>query len=409
MSYSDDYKLLRRLYNQKNDFISLPSNNFEIINLKFHSQDLSEFPDRNVASNENLKDVFLKKLSENSSASSRLVEIFEIPDNSIEENNSFKYPIFKELSAERSKDVIILLHGLNEKSWDKYLPWAKRLFELTGKSIILFPISFHINRAPLFWSHPRMMNVVSSLRTQLYPSNECSSFLNASISTRLHLKPLRFLWSGLKTVYDMMQLLQEIRSDKHPSFEKNAKIDFFGFSIGAFLSEILLMWNPHGMLDESKLFIFCGGPTIDRMSPVSRFIMDSEANRAVHAYYVNDFETEIQTDTRLLRFFERPDNPGTVFRSMLNYERLKPLRESKLKAICNRITSLSLSKDSVMTPKNVSDTLMGENHDIPVTAVSADFPYEYDHVNPFPIHNKIENEVNEAFEYVFQYASGYLS
>jgi hypothetical protein len=46
---------------------------------------------------------------------------------------------------------------LYERSWLKYLAWALNLAELTGSYVILFPISFHINRSPATWKDPRTM------------------------------------------------------------------------------------------------------------------------------------------------------------------------------------------------------------------------------------------------------------
>lgn len=78
-----------------------------------------------------------------------------------EENYRFKYILIKDTGTARAKDAIFLFHGLNEKSWDKYLPWGLKLHEITGKAIILFPIAYHMNRAPLLWNNPRKMNLVA--------------------------------------------------------------------------------------------------------------------------------------------------------------------------------------------------------------------------------------------------------
>ncbi len=74
----------------------------------------------------------------------------------ISENQSFSYPVFVPGNVE-SKKVILLLHGLNERSWLKYLVWAYYLAENTDSYVILFPISFHINRSPASWKDPRAM------------------------------------------------------------------------------------------------------------------------------------------------------------------------------------------------------------------------------------------------------------
>ena len=69
-------------------------------------------------------------------------------DTLIAENRLFSYPVF--VPGNRKSDkVILLLHGLNERSWVKYLVWAYWLAKYTGSYVILFPISFHINRSPV--------------------------------------------------------------------------------------------------------------------------------------------------------------------------------------------------------------------------------------------------------------------
>jgi hypothetical protein len=62
-----------------------------------------------------------------------------------------------------------LLHGLNERSWDKFLPWAARLVESTARAVILMPIAFHMNRALAEWSLLRAMRTVSKQRKMDYP------------------------------------------------------------------------------------------------------------------------------------------------------------------------------------------------------------------------------------------------
>ena len=104
-----------------------------------------------------------------------------------------------------------MLHGFNEKYWDKYLPWAKRLMEQTGKAVVLFPIAFHMNRAPHEWCERRLMHEVSDLRKKTFPDVICSSLVNVAISTRLQAKPQRFVWSGLQTYYDVIRLIRHSR------------------------------------------------------------------------------------------------------------------------------------------------------------------------------------------------------
>ena len=63
-------------------------------------------------------------------------------DEAVEENRRFNYPIFIPRKTNSGKRVLLLLHGLNERYWDKYLVWAEYLALNTRNPVILFPIAF---------------------------------------------------------------------------------------------------------------------------------------------------------------------------------------------------------------------------------------------------------------------------
>jgi len=124
MNYTQSFRELKSLYSHEKDIIELPWSKVRIHNISF----LSDFPAEGFLNRE---------------------------DPLISENNSFSYPVF--IPADESTKVILLLHGLNERSWLKYLVWAYWLAENTSSYVILFPISFHINRSPESWKDPRIM------------------------------------------------------------------------------------------------------------------------------------------------------------------------------------------------------------------------------------------------------------
>lgn len=64
--------------------------------------------------------------------------ILHIDDSKVKENTTFRYPLFLPEGNE-APGAIFLLHGLNEKQWDKYLPWAYELCLKTGYAVLLFP------------------------------------------------------------------------------------------------------------------------------------------------------------------------------------------------------------------------------------------------------------------------------
>ena len=92
-------------------------------------------------------------------------------DESILENKRFYYPVFVPTKGQRKK-CIILLHGLNERSWEKYGCWAEELARLTGKPVLLFPLAFHMNRSPNDWYNPRVMRLYVKQRKDKYNETE---------------------------------------------------------------------------------------------------------------------------------------------------------------------------------------------------------------------------------------------
>ena len=70
------------------------------------------------------------------------VDLLDVEDRQIAENATFRYHVFAPTGGGRSSGMILLFHGFNERHWDKYLPWAAKLVESTGKSVVLFRSRF---------------------------------------------------------------------------------------------------------------------------------------------------------------------------------------------------------------------------------------------------------------------------
>ena len=326
-------------------------------------------------------------------------------DVEVRENRSFTYTVFSPIGKERANGAILLFHGLNEKFWDKYVPWAEELATRSGKAVILFPIAFHMNRAPSEWSNPRKMSEIAAERKRTLSPVEGASFVNAALSTRLQLAPERFLWSGLETYYDVIQLIDEIRDNLVPVVAPTAEIDLFGYSIGAFLVEMLMMENTRGLFDDSKAFLFCGGPTLAEMAPVSKYIMDSRANAALVSFYGEDFEEEIAANPPLKRLFERIQTLGTNFRSMLFPTQLREFRLQRLASVGKRLAALLLKRDRVMPIDAALRTLVeGLSPFRAPTVEVTDFAFDYSHEQPFPTVHAAADEVDRAIRTVMGHA-----
>ncbi len=325
-----------------------------------------------------------------------------ISDNAIQENIHFVYPVFKHKKQAKSSEVIILMHGLNERSWDKYLPWAERLAMDTGKTVLLFPISFHINRAPLIWSNPRAMMPFVKERKKRIGQSQALSFLNIALSDRMSDSPFRFYSSGKQTVLNVMNLVSQIKNGEHPYMCKNAKVDIFAYSIGGLISQLLLMANPEDLFSETKLFLFCSGAVFLEMNGNTKSIMDSEAFFTLRNYYDKLFKaTENSSITSVIN-----EQVNNAFQTMISLRR-KEERETFFEAARQRISTLSLKKDRVISTESIQKSL---GHQFISTSHSElDFAFDYTHENPFPSNKEqIADVVNKSFDLVFHRAADFL-
>jgi hypothetical protein len=375
MDYTEKYTVLKSIFSEKYEKISIPESDIKIYNLRFDS----EIPQSEFANKHDLL---------------------------IPENKSFSYPVFAPADLNSDK-VILLLHGLNEKSWLKYLVWAFFLAQNTGSYVVLFPISFHINRCPSLWKDPRAMSNVLKDRNSSLGNIDMSSFANVALSNRLTEDPMRFFKSGYQTTTDICKLVSGIRNGQNEVVPQTNKINIFAYSIGAFLAEIILMGNPENLFTNSKLFMFCGGSVFSNMQGTSKLIMDSIAFNRVYNFYLNDFEDTLVEKNTLTDFFHS-SQIGMVFRAMIDLGRLKIFRENILNNLKGQIHSLSLLKDTVIPSKGVISTLKDS---VKADIVDIwDFPYTYTHENPFPLFtSSLSKKVDYWFERVFEEAALFLA
>lgn len=320
------------------------------------------------------------------------------PFGSYQTNNKFPINYLRNTKVDNSNSVIIIFHGLNERYWDKYLPWAYFLAEQTGSTILFFPIAFHMERAPEEWANPRLMNQVSIERKHLLPELKSTSFANAALSTRIQFEPERFLLSGFQSFFDVKELVQIIRKGEFPGISENAKINFFGYSIGSFLGEILMMANPDNLFSQSKIVLFAGGSVLDKADPVNRSIIDSEASEAILNFYSNGFENEIKRNSELSNMLKEYEDVAIIFKCMLTSEKYKSLRNTLISGILERTKIIGLKKDKVFSEESLASTF-GNDGKADLSII--DFNYDYSHETPFPLNSENNEELNEAIGKVF--------
>jgi hypothetical protein len=323
----------------------------------------------------------------------------------VSENRCFEYPLFIPSGPKASKACIILLHGLNEPSWEKYLSWAETLAAGTGKTVLLFPIAYHINRAPSWWRDPRAAGSLLIERRSEAGENSALSFANVALSRRLSQDPSRFYQSGRQTIADLVALARQVKGGAHPFLDAGATLDFFGYSIGSFLAEVLLMANPGRLFNRSKLFVFCGGSIFKAMYGASKYIMDKVAYDRLFHYYcqewlekTSEFTSGRSMESRILR----------AFNAMILPDAFQEERLSFFKTRQWAIAGISLKKDRVMPYAGVQ-ACMGESV---ATACfeQLDFPFDYSHESPFPAPGRVDKGVLAAsFSRVFGKATGFLA
>jgi pimeloyl-ACP methyl ester carboxylesterase len=328
-----------------------------------------------------------------------------IPDREIMENISFRYPVFLPAGKRKTDKVIILLHGLNEKSWNKYLPWARQLVLRTGHAVLMFPISFHMNRAPADWGNPRNMNILSRQRMDRYAEQSCTSFANAAISDRLDNKPERFALSGYQSVMDLLNLVNHISSGKHPVFKEGSEIHFFGYSIGAFLSQVLMIANPNGIFNNSRFVLFAGGTVFSHINGTSRFIIDQQAFTQLRNYYLNHSSWRRRTLRSYVEVMQ-VKNIARAFMAMLSPEYFKGLRNKTFSSFNDQIMVMALEKDEVFPANDILSNF--ENTGVKVNLL--DPPYKYSHESPFPVYKNADRSalVDKWFEVVLEEAGDFL-
>jgi pimeloyl-ACP methyl ester carboxylesterase len=384
MGYQNDYLNLSQVYHPDNSLI-ISDDDIKIINVKFESLFADNIDAKSIHCSE-IRDIFLK-------------------DMAIETNRNFTYPVILNKEQADYSEVTVLFHGLNERSWKKYLPWGKALCVKKGCPVILFPISYHMNRSPIQWSNPRKMMPMAKTRKEQNQDLSEGSVVNAAISNRLNEHPERFLISGLETYFDVLHLTDMLSKGMHPVLNQINTVHFFGYSIGALLVQILMMTHGEDRFSNSKAFLFCGGTTLDKMHGASRFILDSAAFEALKKCYVSN-SFELQTEDFPYKTLYKPE-VLMVFSSMMNSEANHKFRNSALKKLQGKVQVCALEKDDVIPAKAVKETFKNALEDLSNAVESIDFPFKYSHVTPFPYSGN-QLEVDNAFDMVFNKAAGFL-
>jgi hypothetical protein len=378
MGYIDTYRHLKNAFDLDRNEVNVPGTGLRIFNYNFLSSDPEE----------TLQSGFIEP-------------------SFIRENFNFRYPVIVPAGNQKYDRALIYLHGLNERNWFKHLPGACYLAEQTGYPVIMFPLSYHINRGLPDWSNARKMAVLLEERKRKYPGLQESSVLNLALSMRLTEDPRRFYIAGFQSVQDLTGLIRTIRTGNHPIFMANTRVDLIAYSIGCMLLQVLMLSDPGEVLHDSRIVFFAGGGVFSQLNGVSRFIMDNVAHASLQDYYVHG---------RPFFHFPQNDKPwqhdphfGHAFGLMIGAGSDDRERHKALSKYQKQILIISLLHDHIIPVEGIRQA-WGERFVRSGQFKLVDFPYPYTHENPFPVlNNKLEPEITRAFLHVFGMALDFFS
>ncbi len=379
MNFIENYQQLKGIFDLSQDEIEIPQTELKIISQEFHSS--AGVPD-------NFKG--------------------QLEDEQIKENAYFRYPVIMPKGRNKASQVIILLHGLNERTWHKHLTGARMLSERTGKAVLMFPLSYHINRGLPDWTDNRKMAGLLEVRKRNFSGVQDASVVNLALSERLTEFPLRFYSSGLQSIKDLISLMQQIKIGDHLLFEAGTSTDIFAYSISCMLVQALMISNPEGILNKSRIVFFAGGSLFSGMKGVSRFIMDSVAFKTILSFYT-DAVTKKTGFLNNLPTSGIEESFGTAFRSLIIPGKFAKERKQAMAAFSENLMVIAMQNDRIMPVEGIREAT-GEKFFRSNNFKIVHFPYDYTHENPFPVlYNKINQQVENAFLSVYEPALDFYS
>lgn len=298
-------------------------------------------------------------------------------DCEIPQNIRFRYPLICRSPAtppHRHRRVTFLLHGLNERAFSKYLPWACELCAANGAPVLLFPLALHMNRVLPVWAGS--LTSICDERRRI-PDNQFAHRFNAVMSQRLEQRPERFFWGAVQSYLDLVDLAREIRAGRHPYFAPDARIDLVGYSAGGYVALFLLLEDAEGLFTDSRAALFASCVPARDLSLASPLILDLAAETALMRTFVKSLD---QRASPRMRHWFGWHGEGRWFRALsgIRTDRLK--LEARLKQLAPRLLGVANTNDDVMPLHAMLDTLQGLRRDTGVRVVELDLGL---HENPF--------------------------
>ena len=295
----------------------------------------------------------------------------------IEENTVFRFPLLREHAngpLKKHDHLVILLHGLNERSFSKYIPWAYQIWTNAQIPVAMFPLPFHINRVRREWAEEQQD--IYRRRMEI-PGNEFAHRFNAVISERLGVHPERFIWGALQAYWDLIDLVAEIRAGRHPHFTADTRVDVLGFSAGGYVALALLLENHQGWFERSRGVMFASCAAIRDVNLSSMLILDHAAEVALMKLYVKYREKLMSP--RMKHWLDH-HHEAAWFNAFLGLMPNRALLDARLKEIAPRLLAVAGSADQVMPVGAMMNALQGIRRDTGVPILELPLGI---HENPF--------------------------
>lgn len=289
------------------------------------------------------------------------------------ENITFAYPLVLPRQGAPFRRVVIILHGLNESEYRKYFPWACTLAS-AGFPVLLFPMTFLINRRPRQWRGD--VETRRCLQTRrACVGNEAPTRYNTVMSERLERHPERLFLGGWQSYFDLLDLVATIGSGTfaldaqadgmpvpRPPFVEGTRVDFLAYSIGGYLTLGLLLGQlEHPVLSSSRAVIFAAAAPITHVAPeltanpLSPFILDGRATERLWGFY-----RSAEADS----FLASPE--GQWCRAIFHAD--QELLQPALQRIRSRLLTLGNQADTVIPAQGMAVTLGPLDHTLALGA-----------------------------------------
>lgn len=280
------------------------------------------------------------------------------PDCEVEENRVFNYMLLAGCRppAGRYDRVLVLGHGLNERDFFPYIRWAYSIWQRTGVPVVLFPLSFSINRVYHGWLG-QVPDVLA--RRREIEGNDYQHHFNATISERLSAHPERLLCGALQSYHDIVDFARAVRAGRHPLIAPGARIDLFGFSSSGYLALTAVLEDPGGLFRESRVCLYATCVPMRDLLPSSRYILDRTAEDALRGLYVDHFDT--RANERMRHWLTHPE--GRWFVEWCGRRPDLTRTWARLREVSDRVLGIANRNDQVFPYGAMLNSLQGVERD----------------------------------------------